>query len=68
MTAYLGKIFVEKSCTCGRCEYYQGGWSDAAELRRHRWRLTRKWGWICPECADQVSAVEALGAKAGAQS
>jgi hypothetical protein len=37
--------------TCGRCQFgvYVLGATDA---RRSGWRLTKRDGWICPDCAS----------------
>jgi hypothetical protein len=59
--SYMGRIVLEKTCTCGKCERFQGGWEGADELRRNGWRLTREYGWICPDCIPTASIPEERG-------
>jgi hypothetical protein len=50
--SYLGKISIEKSVTCGRCERYHGGIKGVAELVTMGWqKRDLKVGWLCPDCA-----------------
>ena len=51
-----GRIRLEKSVTCGACEHDELGIRGRAELRNMGWRLSRQFGWLCPNCAAPPDA------------
>lgn len=60
--SYMGRITIEKSVTCGRCERYNGGIKGATEIARNGWvKRDLKEGWLCPDCAlESQAAVSSL--------
>jgi len=51
-----GWISHEKTVWCGKCaEWYQSSnfKGFTKEIREGGWRLTRKHGWLCPECSKE---------------
>jgi hypothetical protein len=52
--SWQGKIIASYTVYCGRCdaEEHAGKVQPATRFREWGWKLTRKDGWVCPECID----------------